>query len=157
MKNVSQLDADGYFVGVTVADESPLEPGVFLIPAGAVDAEPPAIPEGQRARWNNGWALEAIPQPDPEPDPEPEPPRVPSQVTRAQGKVVLIQMGLWPQVVAFVDAIEDPVQKAIAEVAVYETLHWQRTSPFLNQVADALGITQEQMDELFIEASRVVL
>jgi len=84
-------------------------------------------------------------------------PQVPQQVTRAQGKVVLIQMGLWPQVVAYVDAIQDPIQKAIAEVAVYETLHWQRNSPFLNQAADALGITQEQMDQLFITANEVVL
>ena len=89
--------------------------------------------------------------------PPPAPPQIPQQVTLAQGKVVLIQMGLWQQVVAFVDAIEDPLQKAIAEVAVYETLHWQRNSLFLNQVATALGITQEQMDELFIAASEVML
>ncbi len=89
--------------------------------------------------------------------PPPAPPVVPQQVTRAQGKVVLIQMGLWPQVQAYVAAIEDPMQRAVAEVAVYETLHWQRSSPFLNQAATALGITQEQMDELFIQASQVML
>lgn len=89
--------------------------------------------------------------------PPPAPPQIPQQVTRAQGKVVLIQMGLWPQVVAYVDAIQDPLQKAIAEVAVYETLHWQRNSPFLNEAATALGITQEQMDQLFIAASEVML
>ena len=89
--------------------------------------------------------------------PPPAPPVVPQQVTRAQGKVVLIQMGLWEQVVAFVEAIADPVQKAIAEVAVYETLHWQRDSAFLNQAATALGITQQQMDQLFIAASQVML
>lgn len=82
---------------------------------------------------------------------------VPQQVTRAQGKVVLIQMGLWPQVVAYVDAIQDPMQKAIAQAAAYETLHWQRSSPFLNQAADALGITPEQMDEMFRQASQIVL
>ena len=89
--------------------------------------------------------------------PPPAPPQVPQQVTRAQGKVVLIQMGLWQQVEAYVAAIEDPMQKAIAQVAVYETLHWQRSSPFLNQAADALGITQAQMDELFIAADQVML
>jgi len=89
--------------------------------------------------------------------PPPPPPFVPSQVTRAQGKVVLIQMGLWPQVLAFVDAIEDPVQKAVAEVAINDTVHWQRNSPFLNQAATALGITQAQMDQLFIQASEVLL
>jgi hypothetical protein len=70
-KQVIQLDADGYFVGFTTADESPLEPGVFLLPAGAVDAPTPTVPEGQKAKWNNGWVLEAIPEPEPEPEPEP--------------------------------------------------------------------------------------
>ena len=72
MKQVSQLDQDGYFVGVTTADASPLEPGVFLIPGGAIDVAPPTVPEGQRAKWNGQWVFEDIPQPEPEPEP-PEP------------------------------------------------------------------------------------
>jgi hypothetical protein len=90
-------------------------------------------------------------------DPALVPTPVPPQVTRAQGKVVLIQMGLWPQVLAFVDAIEDPVQKAVAEVAINDTVHWQRNSPFLNQAATDLNISQAQMDQLFIQASQVLL
>lgn len=73
MKQVSQLDQDGYFVGVVFADPSPLEPGVFLIPGGAVDAPAPTILEGQRAKWNGQWVFEDIPQPEPEPKPETEP------------------------------------------------------------------------------------
>jgi hypothetical protein len=69
MKQVIQLDSSGYFIGLTTADESPLELGVFLIPAGAVDAPVPVIPEGQRAKWNGTWVFEAIPQPEPEPEP----------------------------------------------------------------------------------------
>ena len=71
MKQVSQLDQNGYFVGVTTADPSPLEPGVFLIPGGAIDVPAPTIPEGQRAKWNGQWVFEDIPQPEPEPEPEP--------------------------------------------------------------------------------------
>jgi hypothetical protein len=71
MKQVIQLDADGYFAGLTTADESPLEPGVFLIPAGAIDAPVPVVPEGQRAKWDGEWVFEDIPQPEPEPEPEP--------------------------------------------------------------------------------------
>ena len=71
MKQVVQLDANGYFIGQTTADESPLEPGVFLLPAGAVDAPTPVIPEGQRAKWNGSWVFEDIPQPEPEPEPQP--------------------------------------------------------------------------------------
>jgi hypothetical protein len=69
MKQVIQLDADGYFAGLTTADESPLEPGVFLIPARAIDAPVPAVPEGQRAKWNGAWVFEDIPQPEPESEP----------------------------------------------------------------------------------------
>lgn len=70
-KQVSQLDADGFFVGVTVADESPLEAGVFLMPAGAIDAPVPVIPEGQRAKWNGVWVFEEIQKSEPEPEPNP--------------------------------------------------------------------------------------
>lgn len=66
-KIVSQLDATGYFVGETVAYESPLEPGVFLVPAGAIDRPPPkTIEPGKRYRpWGLGWRGEdAPPQPE---------------------------------------------------------------------------------------------
>lgn len=69
MKLVSQLDADGYYVGPAIAQRSPLEPGVFLIPGGAVDAAPPVVPQGRRARWSDGWALEDIPAPESDPAP----------------------------------------------------------------------------------------
>ena len=82
---------------------------------------------------------------------------VPAQVSRAQGKAVLIQMGLWQQVLDFVAAIPDSTQRALAEVALHDTQNWQRSSPFLNQAADALGITQAQIDELFIAADQVML
>ncbi len=69
-KLVCQLDADGYFVGMTVADESPLEPGVWLMPAHTVDVAAPEVPEGYRAEWSGAnFDLEEIPA-----EPEPEPP-----------------------------------------------------------------------------------
>ena len=70
MKQVSQLDQNGYFVGVTTADPSPLEPDVYLIPGGCIDEPAPTIPEGQRAKWDGQWVLEDIPKPEPEPEPE---------------------------------------------------------------------------------------
>lgn len=80
-KIVSTIDAEGYFIGPAIADESPLEPGVFLIPAGAVDVPPPVIPMGKRAKFNGAsFVLENIP--DPVPDPEPLPP-TPEQIAQA--------------------------------------------------------------------------
>lgn len=74
-KIVSTIDAEGYFIGPAIADESPLEPGVFLIPAGAVDIAPPVIPMGKRAKFNGAsFVLENIPAPAPEPEPVPPSP-----------------------------------------------------------------------------------
>jgi hypothetical protein len=75
IKIVSQLDASGYFLGAAVADESPLEPGVYLIPGGCEDVEPPEVPEGQRARLVGGvWQFEVENFP-PDSDPLPDDPK----------------------------------------------------------------------------------
>jgi len=87
----------------------------------------------------------------------PAPPYVPQQVTRAQGKAALITAGLWSAVESYVDAIADPTEKALALVALNDTTHWNRTSPFLNDAAAALGLTEQQMDDLFTQAATIEL
>lgn len=86
-KPVSQIDRAGYFVRVTFADESPLEPGVWLLPAGTVDALPPGTyvqpedpehlgefladwPDDKWPRWSGtAFAIVAKPQAPAEPTP----------------------------------------------------------------------------------------
>lgn len=64
----------GEFVGSSEAEESPREPGVFLIPLHATIEPAPEIPEGKRAIFSDDhWTLEDIPTPGPEPEQEPEP------------------------------------------------------------------------------------
>lgn len=79
-KIVFQTDFDGVYVGPMVADESPLEPGVFLLPAGCVEVEPPVLAENQRARWLGAeWLVETRvelahePELSAEPEADPEP------------------------------------------------------------------------------------
>ena len=61
-KIVFQTNHECVLVGTCLADESPLEPGVWMIPGGCVELEPPPIPEGQQARYSSGaWLLEPIP------------------------------------------------------------------------------------------------
>lgn len=44
------------FIGISHAQESPLEKGVILMPANSTAIQPPAIGEKQAAVWNgNGW------------------------------------------------------------------------------------------------------
>ena len=81
----------------------------------------------------------------------------PQQITRAQGKAALIVQGLWSAVLGYVGAIQDPTQRALAEVALHDTLTWERSSPFLNAAAAGLGMTGEQLDALFIQASEITL
>jgi hypothetical protein len=57
-KTVYQTNHLGIFVGPVTADESPLEPGVFLIPGGCVMTPPPTVPEHKAAWWNGkAWQL----------------------------------------------------------------------------------------------------
>ena len=98
--------------------------------------------------------------PDAELLPEPVPVQasvVPQSVSRAQGKLALIQAGLWPAAIAFVEGITDPAQKAYAEVALNVTQEWRRDSPFLASAAAALDLSEEQLDTLFITAGGLQL
>lgn len=58
-KIVYQHDAGGFYVGQTSADESPLEKGVYLLPARCVEEAPPASWEdAQWPRWDGStWRL----------------------------------------------------------------------------------------------------
>ncbi|WP_273822681.1 hypothetical protein [Pseudomonas asplenii] len=57
-KTVYQTSPLGLFTGITEADESPLEAGVFLIPGGCVETPPPLIPDNKAAHWNGQeWSL----------------------------------------------------------------------------------------------------
>lgn len=57
-KIVYQTDHLGIYTGTTVADQSPLEPGVWLIPGGCVEVAPPAVPEKKAALWDGSkWQL----------------------------------------------------------------------------------------------------
>lgn len=75
-KIVSQLDPAGFFFAPVEADPSPLEPGTFLLPGGAVDLAPPDVQAGMRYRVVAGeWKAEPIPEVE-----EPEVPMPPAHI-----------------------------------------------------------------------------
>lgn len=76
---------------------------------------------------------------------------VPSQVSRAQGKIMLKRAGIWPQVLALVAA------DATGEIDVWlnDATYWSRQSPYIAQMAAALSLPDTQVDQLFIEAAKI--
>lgn len=59
-------DTYGYYLSWWYADESPLEPGVFVPPAQATFVEPPEVDVTERCRWNGEeWIVELIPDTSP--------------------------------------------------------------------------------------------
>lgn len=69
MNPAYQYDHAGLYAGITEADESPLEPGVYLLPARCTLTPPPAdVPADKWPRWN-GHAWELVNRPAPAPAP----------------------------------------------------------------------------------------
>ena len=147
MKQVVQLDANGYFVGLTVADESPLEPGVFLFPAGAIDVPPPEVPEGKRVKWAGEWVAEDIPQPEPELEPEPSAPQ-PKQLTSLEFLDLFTEA---EQLTIATAAMQSPQVKLWYDrtlAAMFITLDDPRTDAGLTALVDAGMLTAERKAEI---------
>jgi hypothetical protein len=71
----------GVYTGNGTADESPLEPGKWLIPAYATKVKPPATKNGQEAAWAGGeWVVRARPASESRAIPEPEDASSPSYI-----------------------------------------------------------------------------
>lgn len=59
-RTVFQLGVDGVCLGAATAYESPLESGLFHVPAGCVEIAPPFLQAGQAAVWSdNSWRIVA--------------------------------------------------------------------------------------------------
>lgn len=110
--------------------------------------------EEERQEWGAPELVEMTPEEiDAHLNPPPPPPVVPKQVSRAQGKAALIAAGFYEPVQSYIDSLEG-IEKEIAIIAFNETNTWRRNSPFLTQVASALSLTEEDLDNLFISAEQ---
>lgn len=88
---------------------------------------------------------------------------VPFEIARWQAKMTLIMTptadgsNLWQKVLDLRDAEKDPKMQVAMDAALYDVLSWQRASVTVGTVAVAIGLTDEQVDDLFIAASKLVL
>jgi hypothetical protein len=155
-----QTNLDGYFAGIIEADESPLEPGVFLIPGGAVTVSPPEAGPGSAARWIDGaWQIVPVPDAPPAIDP-PTPPteaellaswRARTVVSAFQAKEALFDRGLLAAAEAAAVAAGGRTLRAWNTATEYA-----RLSPAIVALAPVIGITDPlDLDELFREAALI--
>lgn len=146
MKIVYQTTHDGRFAGEVVADESPLEPGVYLIPAGCVEVAPPETSEGFFARWDDGeWSIEAKPEPEPDAQPEPIDPGPPTQQQvrfEAGRRIAILGAEYTPE-----ERETWPVQVSEAKAIMADAT---APAPLLSAIATARGVPIEAMAEVVL-------
>lgn len=75
-------------------------------------------------------------------------PPVPSQVTATQAKLALIDAGLYEAVDFWIGAAEGEAGGYRYRV-VWDATNWYRTSRELNEIAADIGLTADQVDDLF--------
>lgn len=101
---------------------------------------------------NQGLSIEEITIPD-----QQEKPLVPDYVTRRQFKLVLLQLGKLNDVLNFIEntlpGLVSASEYSVIKIFWEESLHFERNNVYLNQLAPALGLSQEDLDNLFILAS----
>lgn len=86
-------------------------------------------------------------------DPALSKPTVPQQVTMRQARLALLGAGLLDDVDAAIAAIPDPVQRKAAQIEWEYANTVERQSAFVQQLAVGLGLSAEQMDDLFVQAA----
>jgi len=75
---------------------------------------------------------------------------IPMSLTRAQARAALIITGRIEAVQPIIDAIADPTQRALAQNDWDNRLMFERDNPTLLYMAMAMGLTEADLDDLFI-------
>ena len=77
---------------------------------------------------------------------------VPQVISKFQGKAILHKLGFLTKVLS---VIEDPNTDPLVKLAWDNVSEFRRNSPMLKSLGIALELTDEQLDELFIEAGKI--
>ena len=80
---------------------------------------------------------------------------VPASVTRRQAKQALLLNGLLANVQPAIDAIPDAAQRAMIQIEWDDSQVFERDRPALITLGSALGLTNTQLDDLFIGAAQL--
>lgn len=78
---------------------------------------------------------------------------IPCVVNRYQARQALVLAGLFNQVQPFIEAIPDPTERMLMQVAWDDAQNFMRDDPFLVKIAVALNLTDADLDALFTTAA----
>lgn len=171
-KIVYQIAPGGMFVGTALADESPREPGVYLIPAGCIEVEPPSFDAGQLARWTGeAWVIEDLPAPAEDPAPTAEEVLAAERAGMVLTDIQFAMASASAAIMTFTEAEawvargELPalalaaIAALPAEAQPYARIRFagartiERLDPFMPALQAAASLTDEQVDDLFRAAA----
>ncbi len=108
--------------------------------------------EEERQEWGSPELVEMTPEEvEAHLNPPPAPPSVPRSITMRQARLCLHKHGMLAGVQPAIDALPEPDRTAAQ-------IEWEYSSTverhgFVLTIAQALGISDEQLDALFIEAA----
>lgn len=109
-----------------------------------------ASPDDVEEHGREVYALALEMSPEPYAEPTNTPVYVPQSISRFQARAALMDAGLLADVELAISAADPIVQLAWAEA-----IEWLRDSPTIAAIGDALGLTEEDIDDLFIEAAKI--
>jgi hypothetical protein len=159
--------ATGEYLGTTKADESPLEPGVFLIPAHATEISPPVPREGFFLCFTgNAWGYSPIQAPEPPPTEEPAPYTPPSisdrqffhilaldgLITEAEA-IAAVKTGDAPAAFeTFISSLPEG-DRFNARMLLEGATTFERNHPLTAAFGTMYGMAAEEIDDLWRRAS----
>jgi hypothetical protein len=115
-------------------------------PAQIAEAEALAQSLGEQTWWQDDYLC--LGQED-------RPPPPPEAVTARQARLALLGAGLLDNVDAALATISDPQARRAAEIEWEYALEIRRDSPLVAELAPLLGLTDEQVDDLFRAAAEL--
>jgi hypothetical protein len=136
-------DANNFmYLGSGEADESPLEPGVYHIPAHSTLIVPPEFESGYFPRWaGESWELVKLVAPPPV--------NMPALTARQIRLGLLLNSITSAHVDAAIAAMPEGVDKEIAKIEWEYATTFNRAHPLVAAIGAGLGLSLEQIDQMW--------
>lgn len=78
---------------------------------------------------------------------------IPATVTRRQARQALLKADKLAAVQPALDAILDPLERGLLQIAWDDSLEFERGHPAIAQIGAAIGLTSQDIDNLFLQAA----